>query len=189
MNASMPSTEAVWSRFSSDLWKFIRKRVADDHTADDLLQDAFVRIHQSLDTVANTESLPAWVYKLARNVIHDHYRRASGDSAALPEIASEGLEQDCLCGKTEGLMDEMIRQLPEDYRMAIQLSEIEGLPQQEVASRLGLSLSGAKSRIQRGRKLLKEVLEACCAFDLDRRGNVIDYEPKPDRKVCLDCPE
>ena len=69
----------------------------------------------------------------------------------------------------------------------MRLSEIEGLQQQEVADRLGLSLSGAKSRIQRGRALLKGVLERCCHFEFDRRGNVMGYEPRPDRAVCRDC--
>jgi RNA polymerase sigma-70 factor (ECF subfamily) len=75
------------------------------------------------------------------------------------------------------------------YRQAVQLSEIEGLPQQEVADRLGLSLSGAKSRIQRGRLMLKDELERCCRFEFDRRGNVMDYEPRPERTVCRNCGE
>ncbi len=83
----------------------------------------------------------------------------------------------------------MIRSLPEGYREAVRLAEIEGLPQQEVADRLGLSLSGAKSRIQRGRVLLKDALEGCCRFEIDGRGNVMDCDPKPDRKVCRDCGE
>ena len=77
--------------------------------------------------------------------------------------------------------------MPEGYREAVQLAELEGLSQQEVAERLGLSLSGAKSRIRRGRGMLKEALEACCHFEFDRRGNMTDYEPKPDRNVCPDC--
>ena len=83
----------------------------------------------------------------------------------------------------------MIRQLPEKYRQAVQWSDLDGLPQQEVADRLGLSLSGAKSRIQRGRALLKDVLDQCCSFEFDRRGNVTDCDPKPDRAVCRDCDE
>ena len=69
------------------------------------------------------------------------------------------------------------------------MAEIEGLSQQEVADRLGLSLSGAKSRIQRGRAMLKGVLEQCCRFEFDTRGNLMDCDPKPDRKVCRDCGE
>lgn len=84
-------------------------------------------------------------------------------------------------------MGEMIRELPEVYREAVQLSEIEGLSQQEVADRLGLSLSAVKSRVQRGRKMLKEILGQCCTYQLDHQGRVIDLDPRPGRKVCLDC--
>src|SRR5688500_14978055 len=99
MNTSKPLTQAVWSSFSSDLWKFIRRRVADDHTADDLLQDAFVRIHRSLDTVAKTESLPAWVYKIARNLLHDHYRRTREKPASIADaLVDDEKEEKCLCG-------------------------------------------------------------------------------------------
>ncbi len=67
---------------------------------------------------------------------------------------------------------------------AITLSEFEGLRQKEVAMTLGLSVSGAKSRIQRGRKMLKELLLECCHFELDSRGRIMDYEADTD---CHDC--
>lgn len=82
---------------------------------------------------------------------------------------------------------ELVRQLPETYRDAVRLSGIEGLPQREVAGRLGLSLSAAKSRVQRGRAMLKDALDHCCTFHFDRRGNLMDDDPKPDRMVCRDC--
>jgi RNA polymerase sigma-70 factor (ECF subfamily) len=69
------------------------------------------------------------------------------------------------------------------------MAEIEGLSQQEAADRLGLSLSGAKSRIQRGRSMLKEALEQCCSFELDGRGRLMGCDPKPNQRVCRDCPE
>jgi RNA polymerase sigma-70 factor (ECF subfamily) len=70
----------------------------------------------------------------------------------------------------------MIERLPDHYRQAVMLSEIEGLKQREVAIKQGISLSGAKSRVQRGRKMLKEMLMAGCHFEFDHRGTVIDYQ-------------
>lgn len=182
------STDTVWSQMSSDLRRFIRRRVSDDHVADDLLQETFVRIHRNIDTLNNADRLAAWVYQIARNVIHGHYRQGSGN--ALPLVNAVPFEEDgksALCSRVEEWLDEMVRQLPAKYREAVQLSEIDGLTQREVADRLGLSLSGAKSRIQRGRATLKEVLDGCCFLHFDRRGNLMDLDPKPDRKVCLDC--
>jgi RNA polymerase sigma-70 factor (ECF subfamily) len=84
-------------------------------------------------------------------------------------------------------MEELIGQLPETYREAVRLSEIEGLSQQAVAERLELSLSGGKSRIQRGRAMLREVLDQCCHFEFDRRGNLVEVDPKPNRQGCKGC--
>ena len=63
-----PSTEAVWGRLSADLRRFIRRRVGDDHTADDLLQETFLRIHRGLPALGDGDRVAAWVYQIARNV-------------------------------------------------------------------------------------------------------------------------
>jgi RNA polymerase sigma-70 factor (ECF subfamily) len=170
--------------------RFIRRRVVDDHTADDLLQEVFLRIHRNLAGLGDGDRLAAWVYRIARNVVHDHHRRGPGGEAPLVDDppSAEDRTGDILCRAGEWL-DELIRQLPEGYAEAVRHSEIDGHTQQEVADRLGLSLSGAKSRIQRGRAMLKDMLDGCCRFHFDRRGNLTDCDPKPGRSVCLDCDE
>jgi RNA polymerase sigma-70 factor (ECF subfamily) len=190
MTPDRPTTEAVWSHLSADLGRFIRRKVTDDHAADDLLQETFMRVHRNLPALQETDRLAAWVYRIARNVIHDYYRATVNSVVVLdgtdpPEEPDDraGCARACACE----WMEELIAQLPDGYREAVRLSEIEGLPQREVAERLGLSLSGAKSRVQRGRAMLRGVLEACCHFEFDRRGNVLDYEPRRDRTVCRDC--
>lgn len=186
-----PSTDAIWAHLSADLRRFIRRRVPDDHATDDLLQETFVRVHRNIGTLQEADRLAAWVYRIARNVIHDYHRSASNTVALDGSDPAEDADDrgSCVRGRACGWLDEMVRSLPDGYREAVQLSEIDGLPQQEVADRLGLSLSGAKSRIQRGRAMLRGVLEQCCHFELDGRGNVMDYDPKPDRTVCRDCGE
>jgi RNA polymerase sigma-70 factor (ECF subfamily) len=187
---SQPSTEAIWTHLSSDLRRFIRRRVSDDHAADDLLQETFVRVHRNIGTLHEADRLAGWVYQIARNVVHDHYRRPSNGTVALADAdpVDDADDSQTRCRGCDW-MDEMIGALPDGYREAVQLSEIEGLSQQDVADRIGLSLSGAKSRIQRGRAMLKGLLEQCCDFEFDGRGNMMDYEPKPNRKVCRDCGE
>lgn len=81
----------------------------------------------------------------------------------------------------------MIAELPDVYREAVRLAELEGRTAQEVADRLGLSLPAAKSRIRRGRLMLRERLDACCRFEIDRRGNVIDFTPRQDGTDCRGC--
>jgi RNA polymerase sigma-70 factor (ECF subfamily) len=188
---SQPTTDLIWSRLNDDLRRFIRRRVSDDHVAEDLLQETFVRVHRNLAALQDADRLTAWVYQIARNVINDHHRQAAKTTLALIDdpATEEGDRLGCLGSRSGEWLEEMVRQLPDGYREAVQLSEIDGLPQQEVADRLGLSLSGVKSRIQRGRMMLKDILDHCCHFEFDRRGNVMDYEPKPDRTVCRNCDE
>jgi RNA polymerase sigma-70 factor, ECF subfamily len=70
--------------------------------------------------------------------------------------------------------------LPEQDRQALILTEYQGLTQKELGERLGLSFSGAKSRVQRAREKLKQELLACCHFELDRRRHILDYQPRCD---------
>jgi RNA polymerase sigma-70 factor (ECF subfamily) len=152
-----PTTDAIWLHLSSDLRRFIRRRVPDDHVAEDLLQETFVRVHRNIGTLHEVERLAAWVYRIARNVVHDHQRKVSSSAVALvdAENVSDDLEPQDGCRSITWL-DEMIQSLPEGYRQAVHMAEIEERSQQDVADRLGLSLSGAKSRVQRGRAMLKD---------------------------------
>src|SRR5690606_7389395 len=92
--------------------------------------------------------------------------------AAEPDRPAEARVELAAC------LPRLLERLPERYREAVRLAELEGLPQQEVARRQGVSLSGAKSRVQRGRRRLRELVEACCAVECDHRGSVVDYEPR-----------
>ena len=77
----------------------------------------------------------------------------------------------------KGLMN-MIKQLPPKYSEALLLTDYEGLTQKELSEKLGISLSGAKSRVQRARKLLKEMYMKCCHIEFDRNGTIVDVYPK-----------
>jgi RNA polymerase sigma-70 factor (ECF subfamily) len=184
-----PAIEAIWSGMSGDLRQYIRRRVADEHLAEDLLQEVFLRIHRHLPELRAPERLAAWVYRIARNVVRDHYRKFGARPVSLDEMEVEERRDahSTLGSQAAVWLRELIEEIPDPYRQAVTLSEIEGLPQREIAGRLGLSISGAKSRVQRGRAMLKEVLHQCCTFEFDRRGNVTDCDPKSDRSVCRNC--
>ncbi|QDU88328.1 RNA polymerase sigma factor SigM [Pirellulimonas nuda] len=186
---TQPTTDAIWSHLSLDLRRFIRRRVPDDHVADDLLQETFMRVHRNIGTLQDAERLAAWVYQIARNVVHDHHRGTRDPTLALTDVEHVSDEaQDPQSGCRDATwLQEMIQLLPDGYRQAVQMAEIEDKPQQFVADRLGLSLSGAKSRIQRGRAMLKGVLERCCSFELDARGRVMGCDPKPNQQECREC--
>jgi RNA polymerase sigma-70 factor (ECF subfamily) len=70
------------------------------------------------------------------------------------------------------------------YRDAIIATEYDGLSQVELAQRLGLSVSAAKSRVQRARAMVRETIERCCHFDVDHYGTVVDYTPRIETCEC-----
>lgn len=183
-------TEQIWKRFGAHLHNFIRQRISDEQAAEDVLQETFMRVHKQLHTLQDRQRIAAWIFRIARNTIIDHYRAqariatAKADDLELHDADSENLNEHVMAW-----FPGMIEQLPERYREAVYLYEIEGIPQKDIAAQLGLSLSGAKSRIQRGRSQLKTVLHDCCTFTRDRRGNIIDYEPKIPKTCAPSCTE
>jgi len=179
------TVENIWERLASQLRSFIRSRVRDHATAEDILQDVFVRIHQKLPSLRASERLEPWVWKITRNAIADHFRRLRPSEPLLdvgPVLVSEtpaDLPDLTPCVR------QFLNQLAPAYRDALMLTEWEGFTQNEMARRLGLSPSGAKSRVQRARDQLKLLLLDCCRFELDRRGNILEMTPR--RKKCRAC--
>lgn len=183
----MHPTEQIWREHQSQLLEFIRQRVETADRAEDILQTIFLRIHAQAHSLGGKENLPRWLYRVTRNAIVDHYR-ARKRFVDLPESLSDKLHP-----PDEEMLDltrcvrPLIQSLPETYRLALEMSELDGLPLSEVAARLKLSLPGAKSRVQRGRRLLKTRFLDCCSFELDKRGKAIAWTPKRGCSTPLRC--
>ncbi len=177
--------EIIWENFASQLRNFIRARVRDHAAAEDILQEVFVKIHRKLPTLRAGERVEAWVWRITRNAISDHFRRTR-PSEPLPTELREAAEENVELPDLSRCVRRFVGELSPPYREALVLTEWQGLTQGQVAKQLGVSLSGAKSRVQRARVQLKELLLECCRFELDRRGNVLDMQPR--RKKCAaDC--
>jgi RNA polymerase sigma-70 factor, ECF subfamily len=166
----------LWERYSARLGAFIRNRIADNAEAEDILQEVFIRIHRNLCCQADWDKPESWIYQITRNLIIDHYRKRR-ELVEIPESfpAEPDLPEEDPQAVLALSLREMIDELPEPYRQALILTEYQGLSQKQLAERLGLSLSGAKSRVQRARDKLRNMLLSCCHFELDRRGRVLDY--------------
>jgi RNA polymerase sigma-70 factor (ECF subfamily) len=179
-----PTLEQIWNELAGKLREFIRRRVSNEGEAEDILQDVFLKLARRTAELPEPAKLQGWIFLITRNAIIDHYRTRK-QTVAVPETLATEVETapEELQGLNESLR-RMIHNLPELYRDAIVLTEIEGISQVELAKRLGLSVSGAKSRVQRGRQALKEMLLDCCQFEFDRRGRVYDCTPRG-----KDCPE
>lgn len=171
-------TEQIWRELSDRLRQFVRSRIASTADVDDILQRVFLRIHMRLDDLRTVDRLESWVFQIARNTVTDHFRNKRGvqnDVDSLVDDSDDNAAEN-LNAELAGCLGAMIERLPEDQRRAVSMYELQNMSQKEIATRESISLSGVKSRIQRGRKSLEAMLKACCEFQLDGRGNVVDYE-------------
>ena len=178
----------VWDEFSVPLKRFIKKRVLNEQDADDIFQEIYLKIYQNLGNVMNEDKLHAWIYRVARNTITDYYRR-NHNKFEITDLTEdlESSTDEALSANSEiaACLKAMVDSLPETYRQAIFLTEFQNMTQKELSEKLGISISGAKSRVQRARNMLKEMLLSCCQLEIDRRGNIIDYKHK--NRECKYC--
>ena len=178
-------SDQLWAEYRQQLYFFILKRVNDPHIAEDIVQDVLIKVYANRDSLRDDTKLRPWLYQITRNAITDYYRSAK-NSVELPDELPLVEEDDESVSKVlaDCCIRPFIEQLPTPYREAILLSELEELTQAEVAQRQGISLSGAKSRVQRGRKMLKAALMQCCQLEFGQSGELTAYEPQ---KKCSGC--
>jgi RNA polymerase sigma-70 factor (ECF subfamily) len=179
------SARESWDVLADRLGGFIRRRVRPED-ADDVLQDVLVRIYKHVGDLADDGRFGPWVYAIARNAVIDHLRRRT-DPTDVPgaEIPADAPEDDA----EQPLLNcvaPFVARLPSPYREAMTLVELQGLSQVEAADVGGVSVSGMKSRVQRGRRMLRKMFEECCALTVDGRGKVIEAVR---REPCDTCTE
>ena len=181
------ASDQLWETFSAPLHQFIRRRVADPHSAEDILQDVFLKIHTQIGTLRAQERLTSWIYQITRNAIADYYR-AQRPTAELTESlpGMDELVDDDVMRELSPCVTAIIAALPDTYGEAVRLTEYQGLSQKALSERLGISFSGAKSRVQRARAKIKEHLLNCCHFQFDHGGRIIDYQTRHDPAPCGD---
>lgn len=177
MDKSVPGFDAGVLEFAPRLRAFIRRRVRNETMADDLAQETLLKVYRSRATLRDDTKLEAWLYQIARGTIIDHYRRQRPQEELPAAIAGESPDEvAAMRARVLVSMKQFLEELPEAYREPVRLAEIEGLPLARIALRLGLSLTAVKSRVRRGRAMLKKKLQDCCRFEFDRLGQVIGYE-------------
>jgi RNA polymerase sigma-70 factor (ECF subfamily) len=190
----MIGTEArgAWKELERHLRPYLARRVASSADIDDLLQDIFVRLHQGLSTLRDDERFGGWVYRIANNAIVDRARQhARAPRVDSPDELEQGLTTDSADDSLQTDLGEcvalFVSRLPSPYREAVTLTELQGLTQKDAAEMLGVSLSGLKSRVQRGRDKIRHMFEECCQISVDARGRVIECEPRDLAEVPSDC--
>ena len=191
------STDTAWAELHTNIREFIARRVRKPADVDDIVQQVFLRVHQALPTLRDADKLPAWMYQTTRRTIVDYYRapakRREVPAGTTIDVVPEEEPGDVTADEHEEsalqelarCLDPLMNRLAVADQEALRLVEFDGLTQVEAAGRLGLSVSGMKSRVQRARLHLRSAFEDCCRIALDRRGGVLGYEGRGDQ--CGSC--
>jgi RNA polymerase sigma-70 factor, ECF subfamily len=179
-------TEAVWREFHQRLRSYLRRRVANDADAEDLLQDVFTRIHANVHRLGELQSVTGWVYRITRNAVIDFYRAEAtrqghfggDDESDLETKAPAGDSASGARSELASCIEPLLSQLAPGYAGAVALTELGGATHKDAAEQMGLSLPAMKSRVSRGRRKLKELLLECCHIELDRRNGIADFQSR-----------
>ena len=178
---SATELDGSWATTLERLTAFVAARVGDRDTAADITQDVIVRSIAS-GALEHVDNPTAWLYRSARNAVIDHYRtrrahETDDDLATWPERNAWAAEPNDATRELAHCLRPLLEQLPASAREALVRVDLDGTTHREAAEAVGISVSGMKSRVQRARGDLKQLLEQCCTVDVDNRGAIADYQP------------
>ena len=178
----MSCEPAPWRDVDERLRPFVARRVP-DRDVDDVMQDVFVRMQRGIAALRDDERLSAWMFQVARSAIAEHGRARArhplaGDAEAPERADAPPDDEDREAARSlAGCVATFVARLPSPYREAVTLVELEGRTVREAAALAGISVSGMKSRVQRGRAQLRALFEECCAIAVDARNKVVEFTP------------
>lgn len=191
--------QQVYDEYHAKIRRYLT-RIVGQNEAEDLTQEVFVKVGQSLETFRGESQLSTWIYRIATNAALDRLRQPSvryGGEKLIPvesiaEIKADAdiqtgelkasTEQKLIRREMNGCIREIIQSLPDPYRSVIILSELEDLKDGEIAEILGLTLQTAKVRLHRARAKLREELAAACVFYRDERNEFACDRKDPSSK-------
>lgn len=178
----------IHNQFHKTLLSFISNRINNKNDAEDILQEVFIKITKGIVSLDDKEKVKSWIFTITRNTITDYYRKnANKTNISITENTIEETEEETDIDNTKGLdkcLKGFIEKLPEEYRDIIIDSELKGIKQKDLVEKYNLQYPTVRSRVQRGRTRLKEMLLKCCKIELDNRGNILESTPKNN---CEDC--
>jgi len=168
------------------LFLYVKKRVNNPEDAKDLTQEVFYKLSKSsCDSIDNVKS---WMYTIAKNTITDFYRKK--------KIYTEEVSVNSVCFEIEAentslelseCVSLFVEELPEEYRFIMTLSELKEIPQKEIAKQLNMNYATVRSKVQRGRKKLKELFSEYCIVTQGGRGSILECMPKTEFNSSISC--
>lgn len=179
-SAQAQALSAAFTQLRRGMLAMIRQKVRDPHLAEDLLQEVFVKAARSLQAGQAWVHLPAWLHQVMRNTVADHFRRGGPAFEALDEEPAAPEPEDEAAFQTlANCLAPLAATLPPLYRDAVMGADFQGQAHADLARAAGgVSVSAIKSRVSRGRALLRDKLQACCAVAVDGHGKVESFAPR-----------
>lgn len=180
----MTEAPAPWEDVAARLRPFIARRVSPSDI-DDGMQDVFVRMQRGLSALRSEERFTSWLFQIARSSVAEHARTRARHPLPAAPVAEERPAEPAEADDREAArmlascVSVFVARLSSPYREAVTLVELEGLTAREAAEMVGVSVSGMKSRVQRGRAQLRRMFDECCEIALDARGKVTEFTPRP----------
>ena len=169
----------AWRQHEAEILHFLVHRTGNQDDADDLLQEVFIKALRQGGDFCQLDNPRAWLFHVARNLIIDRLRLTKtqvplpDDLCAEPEPELRPVDDLSQC------IPRVLSELSRVDREAIVLCDLQGMTQLAYAQRFGISLSAAKSRVQRARARLKAQLVTACRVSFDESGDVCCFVPRP----------
>jgi RNA polymerase sigma-70 factor (ECF subfamily) len=174
----MTCLTAAWTAHAPELQGWLRRHLVNPAEADDLLQDLFLKALRQGARFCEVRNARAWLFEVARNQLADHLRVAR-HTVELPDDLPAAVAEIAAVDTLTGCLPRVLSELSEEDREALTLCDLQGMAQADFAAAKGLSLSGAKSRVQRARQRLRAQMSLACQVQLDAAGHVADFVPRP----------
>ena len=187
MDSNAQDFHKVHDEFRPKILRYLRGMLGETD-AEDVCQEVFVKVDRALPGFRGESSLATWIYRIATNAALDHVRSAPfrqaksnverSDDDAPGDPGGERKETthlpDMLLIRKDmnDCIREIVDSLPELYRTALVLSDLEELTNAEIAGVLGISLDAVKIRLHRGRARLRKEMDKKCVFYRDSRNEL-----------------
>lgn len=184
LDGDLNAFEVIVNRYKDRLYNFVLRFVKDQQTAEDIVQDTFLRTYRNRESFQAVAKFSTWIYTIAGNLAKSELRRRkrwrflsigvqnddTGTTFELPDTSATP-DSNTETALAETRIQEAISRLPERYREAVVLRDIEGLDYDEISQIIGCPLGTVKSRINRGRLRLQEELADLADATWDRDGS------------------
>ncbi|OJJ16556.1 hypothetical protein BKI52_32085 [marine bacterium AO1-C] len=171
--------EIIWKKHQPELLNFIKTGTYDKATINDVLQEVGIKLYLALKKQQPIKNYQTWLFQVAKNTMVDFYREKQRHPYLQADLYSENTDNETVTSDINDLLGFIIQTyLPQEYGTPLYLGDIERVPQKIVGYILGLSLPATKSRIQRARKKLKEVLMDFFEIQQNNKGEILDFQVK-----------